>query len=278
MKLRNSIYFTPYDILEKNKISFADFAKKKNYYNQLAFLFESISARKIHTKKEIDFIIRVISQYAVNTESILDIACGVGRHARSLSAKGFKVTGIDQSSKLLKIAKKIDGKTRYLKRDIRDFNFAKKFDFMYCMWDAYIYLSQPQDLVDFFQCCYKNLNKDGILVLESTNYWGRPARPEISGKKFKHKDYYIDAFVKKQTNIKDRVHESIFVHLLINKKDDSYSAILDQELVRVYSPKELREVYKKYFKKIDLLGDINLQSKYVKNKAKRMIFVLKKII
>ena len=54
------------------------------------------------TKEEVDFIVDNLS-LEKNSE-ILDIPCGQGRHAIELSRRGFKVTGVDFSSCLLKVA------------------------------------------------------------------------------------------------------------------------------------------------------------------------------
>lgn len=104
---KNIVYYTPYQLLEASDISFADFAKKKPYYHELAPFFEKLSSRDSHTVKEADFIAKAIRRYSPEAKRILDVACGVGRHDRILSKKGFDVAGIDASRELLRIAKKL---------------------------------------------------------------------------------------------------------------------------------------------------------------------------
>ncbi len=55
MKLKNSIYYIPYQQLIKANISFADFAKRKPYYNEMAFLFEKASSGNLYTRQEANF-------------------------------------------------------------------------------------------------------------------------------------------------------------------------------------------------------------------------------
>lgn len=64
-------------------------------------------------------------------QKILDIACGSGRHMLAFAKKGAKVTGIDLSPALIKIAsEKLQNagvKTRLLLRDMRDLKLKEKF-------------------------------------------------------------------------------------------------------------------------------------------------------
>ena len=65
-------------------------------------------------------------------QKILDIACGGGRHMLAFAKRGARVTGVDLSSTLLKIAtekfKKAGLKARFLLNDMREINFKGRFD------------------------------------------------------------------------------------------------------------------------------------------------------
>src|SRR5688572_3922982 len=52
---------------------------------------------------------------------ILDVACGIGRHALHLSQKGMDVTGIDLSERNIAKAKKLEGpQLHFIRNDMRD--------------------------------------------------------------------------------------------------------------------------------------------------------------
>ncbi len=65
-------------------------------------------------------------------QKILDIACGAGRHMLALAANGARVTGIDLSDILLKVARKKFAGSPYratLRRlDMRDITYSNAFD------------------------------------------------------------------------------------------------------------------------------------------------------
>jgi 2-polyprenyl-3-methyl-5-hydroxy-6-metoxy-1,4-benzoquinol methylase len=63
---------------------------------------------------------------------ILDVGCGTGRHSIELSARGYKMTGIDLSESMLQKAKeKAKGRgieMKFIRADARDLPFNKEFD------------------------------------------------------------------------------------------------------------------------------------------------------
>ena len=64
--------------------------------------------------------------------SVLDMACGAGRHALIFAKFGYKVTAVDLSQRLISEAKKNAEQEsieiEFVISDILDFEFSKKFD------------------------------------------------------------------------------------------------------------------------------------------------------
>ena len=278
-KLKDSFYYQPYQLLEKRKTSFADFSKGKNYYNQLAFLFEEASSRNHHTEKETDFLIELTRKYLnVDRPRFLDIACGTGRHDRILTKEGFQIIGIDSSDSLLKIARQKDKKTLYKKADFRTFKLREKFDCIFSLWEAYNYLSQQKDIKAFFKQSCLHLKSGGVLVLDSRNFWRKEASlKKVQSRNFQTDDYDVDLIIRKQTLLKERVHEGIFMYFLTNKKSGHQNVIIDQELVRIFNLRELEQAAGTNFKLLRTFGDFDFKKSYNKQKSERMIVVFQKI-
>jgi SAM-dependent methyltransferase len=53
---------------------------------------------------------------------LVDVCCGVGRHARLLAARGYSVTGIDRDSTILAQARRLGGGPRYVEIDLRGYS------------------------------------------------------------------------------------------------------------------------------------------------------------
>jgi SAM-dependent methyltransferase len=52
---------------------------------------------------------------------LVDVCCGMGRHARALSSRGYSVTGIDRDSDAITKARELAGGPSYVHADIRDY-------------------------------------------------------------------------------------------------------------------------------------------------------------
>ena len=278
MKLKNSNYYLPYQTLEDQDYSFADFSKGKNYYNQLAFIFELASSHNSQTEREVDFLIKVAKTYVKHRPVFMDAACGSGRHSNLLSMRGYKIYAFDSSSKLLRIAKKRDRKSIYKNADFRDFHFSTKVDCIFSFWEAYNYLSKKDDIRTFLGNCFNSLNENGIVILDSRNFWKTGAEKEtIQNRKYQTKDYDIELSIKKRTFLNDKVHEGIFDYTLKNRKTNKLNRVIDQELVRIWQPTEL-EAYSGGRLRVErIFGDFDIHSSYRKYSSKRMIIVLRKI-
>ncbi|MFX3634949.1 MAG: class I SAM-dependent methyltransferase [Candidatus Pristimantibacillus sp.] len=80
--------------------------------------------------------------------SVLDVGCGMGRHALALSDLGYKVTGIDLSESLLQEARKRDDESQveWVLGDMRQLPFDKNhFDAAVNLFTSFGYFNQDQD-------------------------------------------------------------------------------------------------------------------------------------
>src|SRR4051794_38434863 len=83
-----------------------------------------------NTVAEVDFFLNLfpLSRGA----AILDVGCGTGRHSVELAKRGFKVTGLDLSEGMLKVARRraeeAGVEVEFVQRDATDFSFDRSFD------------------------------------------------------------------------------------------------------------------------------------------------------
>ncbi|MGB9843127.1 MAG: class I SAM-dependent methyltransferase, partial [Caldisericia bacterium] len=100
-----------------------------NWFDENYLKYNLITQSKDLTKKQVDFIIDVLS--LKEKDRILDLGCGIGRHLIEFGKKGIKGVGIDFNKKFINIAKKNKQKNKYIKfinMDIRKINFVDEFD------------------------------------------------------------------------------------------------------------------------------------------------------
>src|SRR2546427_790317 len=75
--------------------------------------------------------------------SLLDLGCGTGNHALILAKRGYRVTGIDSSAGMLRVARsKARGQSNlaFVRADMRRFDLGRTFDAAICMDGAYTHL------------------------------------------------------------------------------------------------------------------------------------------
>jgi SAM-dependent methyltransferase len=73
---------------------------------------------------------------------VLDLACGAGRHARSLAAQGARVTGADLSPELLSEAARRGGGPMFARADMRALPFRAAFDAVCLFFTSFGYFEE----------------------------------------------------------------------------------------------------------------------------------------
>jgi SAM-dependent methyltransferase len=92
---------------------------ESNSYSHRWFESFHVGISDARTIPEVDFI----SSFAPLPQfrTVADICCGMGRHARALSERGYAVTGVDRDFSILAKAREQGCGPRYLQADLRDY-------------------------------------------------------------------------------------------------------------------------------------------------------------
>jgi ubiquinone/menaquinone biosynthesis C-methylase UbiE len=104
--------------------------------------------------------------------SILDLACGTGRHAVELSSRGYAVVGYDLSLNMLALAadeaQDRNQKLNFLQGDMREMAFDQVFDGVYSWSTSFGYFDDEKNF-DVLVRMQRALRTGGILVLDIIN-------------------------------------------------------------------------------------------------------------
>jgi SAM-dependent methyltransferase len=90
-----------------------------NSYSNRWFEFFHVGIDEARTSRETEFVCRSAS--LPDFRKILDACCGMGRHARALSSRGYSVTGIDRDADAIAKASGLGGGPKYVVANIRDY-------------------------------------------------------------------------------------------------------------------------------------------------------------
>ncbi|MEC8090741.1 MAG: class I SAM-dependent methyltransferase [Bacteroidota bacterium] len=109
-----------------------------------------------------------------NDATILDVACGRGRHSLEIHRHGYKVTGIDLSPKNIEYAQKtaqregIDENVQFMVQDMRE-PLDKQFSHLLNLFTSFGYFKDPNDNVRTLNAFRAQLAPNGVGVIDYLN-------------------------------------------------------------------------------------------------------------
>lgn len=102
-------------------------------------------------------------------DTVLDLACGAGRHTRVLRERWWTV-GLDLSMSLLKIARKESSDAPYVRADMRELPFAESsFDLVVNLFTSFGYFGDDSEHVRVLACVGAAMKHGGTLVIDFLN-------------------------------------------------------------------------------------------------------------
>jgi len=129
----------------------------RDFFDAEAATYEENPFTK-NTVAEVDFL---LSLYPLKPgASILDIGCGTGRHSIELAKRGFKVTGLDLSEKMLEVAKANadDLEIEWINANAKDFALDRIFDGAICLCEGSLGLIEKgENPVEHDLTIYRNI-------------------------------------------------------------------------------------------------------------------------
>jgi SAM-dependent methyltransferase len=99
--------------------------------------------------------------------SLLDVACGTGRHLSHLREYFGEVEGVELSPQMAEVAgARLGPEARVTVGDMRGFDLGRRFDAVTCLFSAIGYVQSREELRQTLQRFAAHLSPGGVLVLE----------------------------------------------------------------------------------------------------------------
>lgn len=198
--------------------------------------------------------------------SMLDLACGKGRHSRYLAAKGYSVTGIDLSTQNIEFARQFESKDlSFYTQDMRKTFRINYFDFIFNFFTSFGYFDTERDHVKTLENIAKGLKSDGIFVLDYLNAVlieksiRRRRQKTIDGICFKMRSQVKDGYISKKIRFENDGKQYNF-----------------EERVRAFHLNDFKRMMGKAGLQIlEVYGDYDLNP-YIANQSERLIIIAKK--
>ncbi len=90
-----------------------------NSYSERWFSFFHAGITESRTVQEVDFVCACAP--LPGFRKVLDVCCGMGRHARALCSRGYSVTGVERDTAAIGRARELAGGPNYIQADVRDY-------------------------------------------------------------------------------------------------------------------------------------------------------------
>ena len=115
-----------------------------------------------------------IKKYCPGARSLLDTACGTGKHIEHLKEK-YECEGLDLNADLLTIAKERCPGIKFINADMTRFDTGRKYDVVTCLFSSIAYVKTIENLNSAVRSMSSHLNPGGLLIIEpwfsKENFW-----------------------------------------------------------------------------------------------------------
>lgn len=232
------------------------------YYHQLYFNRDTSEAAA--------FINKLIAYLKPATGStMLDVACGKGRHSMQLASNGFDVTGIDLSEDSIKEALQQQGeKLHFYQHDMRLPFRINYFDYAFNFFTSFGYFKTQREHDNAVRTIAQSLKPGGTFVMDylnvhySEDHTVHHSEKEINDVNFIITKWYDEDYFYKKITIED---EALQEPLVYTEKVAKFS-LGDFTEMFAYQGMQIQEVFGDYaFTHYDI------------RKSPRLVMIAKKI-
>ncbi|WP_392537845.1 class I SAM-dependent methyltransferase [Legionella sp. 227] len=141
---------------ELNKI------KVYEVYDEIIDWFDDARTKSLMESEYLNLIVNTIPPEG----TILDLGCGTGEPmAQFFIEKGFKVTGVDGSQKMIALCKKRFPSECWITSDMRDINLQQQFDAILA-WHSFFHLDHDSQR-NMFKVFASHIKPGGVLAFTS---------------------------------------------------------------------------------------------------------------
>lgn len=196
--------------------------------------------------------------------TVLDLACGKGRHSIYLSQLGFEVTGADLSENSIAEAKINSNETLHFEiHDMRE-PFENKFDAIFNLFTSFGYFENEEDNLTTLKSMKYSLTEYGFAVIDFMNVTQVlntlvPSETKtVEGIDFIIKRYEKEGYIYKEIDFEDQGEKFHFIEKVKALTLHDFETLMEEAGIYL----------------LDIFGDYKLK-KFHKTDSERLIMIFK---
>lgn len=113
---------------------------------------------------------KLLKRYGCDIKRIINYGCGTGRHDLALSRLGYRCTGVDMSSLMIKIARENaateNTEIDFQVADVRTYESNEKYDAVISLFHVMSYQNSNRDILSAFQAARNVLEVGGVFLFD----------------------------------------------------------------------------------------------------------------
>ncbi|WP_315070269.1 class I SAM-dependent methyltransferase [uncultured Clostridium sp.] len=243
-------------------------------YKEFANIYDELIYEDINYDKVAEKVIKLCNENNINFEDYLDLACGTGNVAVRV-AKYFKnIYAVDLSNDMLNIAfdkfKKNRIKAKVICQDMSELSLNRKFNLITSVLDSTNYITEDEDLSNYFSSVYEHLKEDGLFIFDINSYYKLST---ILGNNIY--TYSSDEiFYTWENSFEDDIL-NMFLTFFVKTENDLYEKFEEEHFEKAYTEEYIEEALKKC--KLKIVNKFEGYSdKGVKENSERILYIATK--
>lgn len=196
--------------------------------------------------------------------TILDLACGKGRHSIYLNKLGYKVTGVDLSENSIATANESSNETlQFITHDMRE-PWNETYDAVFNLFTSFGYFDTHEDNIKTLKAIKDSINEYGFGVIDFfnsdfiiENLVGEETK-EIDGIAFNIKRFVENKKIIKEIRFEDKGESFYFTEKVSAFTLTDFEAMMEEAGIYL----------------LDIFGDYKLR-KFYKTQSERLIMIFK---
>ena len=138
-------------------------------YSDLARIYDHVM-RHVDYKRWADYIQSVFTRFEATPKDVLELACGTGAMACILDDRGYRMTGVDRSERMIAVArqKALDAR-RNIRLQVGDMvrlPAIGSYDAVLCLYDSINYVTEEADVLALMSRLRAVMNAGGLFVFD----------------------------------------------------------------------------------------------------------------